>query len=89
MARYLLLVSMLLLTLSMVLATFAESTWVLWGAKKNQIINSELGLHAAWIYVDAFTTKQECREGKDKYRDEGHRYQCVPVEIDPNETIFR
>ncbi len=89
MARSILIIILFLFSVSMVLATFAESTWVLWSVKETKIFDSEKGSHAAWAYVDAFTNKQACLEGKNREQEEGVRLQCVPVEIDPNHTIFR
>ncbi len=79
----------MLLSVLIALVTFAETTWVLWSAKEQHIIHSEKGLHAVWAYVDAFTSKQGCIEGKNLQMEQGVRYQCVPVEINPNKTIFR
>ena len=88
MSRATLLIVMILSVL-IALITFAETTWVLWSVKNERIIHSEKGHHAVWAYVDAFTSKQGCIEGKNIQVEQGIRYQCVPVEIDPNKTIFR
>ena len=88
MTRNILLIA-LLLSMVIVLATFAETTWVLWSAAETRVFHSEKGRHAAWAYVDAFTSKEACTDEKTMLHEEGFRYQCVPVEINPNNIIFR
>ncbi len=68
----------------------ASSTWVLWGIKKTMIQSTDKGKSGVWSYIDAFYAKNDCTIRKEalSQKHEDYRYECIPVEMNPNDLVF-